>query len=181
MIDQAYAQAAGGCTADTTDGNAGCAAPELAFALPIDTNDPTNALNHRNFNNTVGLEMAFDNSNIAGVEGGGGAVVTGDPENVITGLEFSIPLSALGNPTGDIKLLAYINGTGHDFASNQFSGVGVLTGNFGNLPPDLSTEAEGDQFVTIGAPAAAAAAVPEPTSLMLLALAASALVGGRRR
>lgn len=183
LIDQNYALGAGGCTADTTDGGAGCIAPELEFVLPVDSNDPTNALNHRNFNNTIDLQMAFDNSNIAGVEGGSSMVVTGDPQNVITGLEFSIPLAALGNPTGDIRLTAYINGGGHDFSSNQFSGVGVLQGNFGTLFPDLDFEAAGEQFVTIIQPVAlaAASAVPEPTSLALLALAATALVGCRRR
>ncbi len=183
LIDQNYALGVGGCTADSTDGGAGCIAPELEFVLPVDSNDPTNALNHRNFNNTIDLQMAFDNSNIAGVEGGSGAVVTGDPQNVITGLEFSIPLSALGNPAGDIKLLAYINGGGHDFSSNQYSGTGILQGNFGSLFPDLEFEAPGEQFVTITQPVAlaAASAVPEPTSLALLAIAATALVGCRRQ
>ena len=182
LIDQSYALGAGGCSADGTDGGAGCAAPELEFALPVDSDDPTNTKNHRDFNNTIGLEMAFNNSNVAGVEGGGGAVVTGDPQNVITGLEFSIPLSALGNPTGDIKLLAYVNGTGHDFVSNQFSGVGVLAGNFGGLPPDLEFEAAGNQFVTIPNGVLVIAAVPEPGSLALLSLTAAAcsLIGRRR-
>ena len=164
------------------DGGAGCVAPELEFALPVDSNDPTNALNHRDFDNSIGLEMAFNNSNIAGVEGGSGAVVTGDPQNVITGLEFSIPLSALGNPAGDIKLLAFINGSGHDYVANQFSGTGVLTGNYGGLPPDLEFEAAGDQFVTIPNGSPALTTVPEPTSLALLSLSAAAcgLLGRRR-
>lgn len=166
---------------------AGCIAPELELALPVDSNDPTNALNHRNFNNTIDLQMAFNNSNVAGVEGtpadSDPMQTEGDPENVITGLEFSLPLSALGNPTGDIKLLAFINNGNHDFVANQFSGVGVLTGNFGSLPPDLSFEADGDQFVTIVQPAALAGAnaVPEPSSLALLTLAATAMMGSRRR
>ncbi len=183
LIDRNYALGAGGCTADTTDGGAGCIARELEFVLPVDSNDPTNTKNHRNFNNTIDLQMAFDNSNIAGVEGGSGMVVSGDPQNVITGLEFSIPLSAIGNPTGDIRLLAYINGTAHDFSSNQYSGVGVLQGNFGGLFPDLDFEAAGDQFVTITQPplVATSAAVPEPSALVLLTLAASALVSCRRR
>jgi hypothetical protein len=180
LIDQSYALGAGGCTADGTDGGAGCAAPELEFALPVDSNDPTNTKNHRDFNNTIGLEMAFNNSNVAGVEGGSGAVATGDPQNVLTGLEFSIPLAALGNPTGDIKLLAYINGTGHDYSSNQFSGEGVLQGNFGSLFPDLEAEAPGNQFVTIPNGVAAITAVPEPGSLVLCALAAIGCLCSRR-
>lgn len=183
LIDKNYALGAGGCTADSTDGGAGCVAPELELALPVDSNDPTNTKNHRDFNNTIGLEMAFNNSNVAGVEGGGGAVVTGDPQNVITGLEFSIPLSALGNPTGDIKLLAYVNGTGHDYSSNQYSGTGILAGNFGSLFPDLEFEAADDQFVTIpnGGPLTGLTTVPEPSSLVLLSVTAAACGLLRRR
>jgi hypothetical protein len=181
LIDQNYAMGAGGCTTDGTDGGAGCAAPELEFALPVDSNDPTNTKNHRDFNNTVGLEMAFNNINVAGVEGGSGAVTTGDPQNVLTGLEFSIPLSALGNPTGDIKLLAFVNGTGHDYSSNQFSGEGVLQGNFGSLFPDLELEAPGNQFVTIPNAPLAITAVPEPGSLVLCGLAVVGCLCGRRR
>jgi hypothetical protein len=181
LIDKNYALGAGGCTADSTDGGAGCIAPELELALPVDSNDPTNTKNHRDFDNTIGLEMALNNSNVAGVEGGGGAIVTGDPQNVLTGIEFSIPLSALGNPTGDIKLLAYINGVGHDFSSNQYSGVGTLLPNFGNLYPDLELEAAGDQFVTIPNAPLGITSVPEPNSLVLLSFAAAACgLFGRR-
>jgi hypothetical protein len=180
LIDQNYAMGAGGCSADGSDGGAGCVAPELEFVLPVDSDDPTNTKNHRDFNNTIGLEMAFNNSNVAGVEGGSGAIVTGDPQNVITGLEFSIPLSALGNPTGDIKLLAYVNGTGHDFSSNQYSGTGILQGNFGSLFPDLEAEAAGEQFVTIPNGALDLTAVPEPSTFVMIGLAAAGCLCGRR-
>jgi PEP-CTERM motif len=134
--------------------------PLHEFFEPVDTiNDPTNSLNHRDMDNTIGMLMAVNQSNVAGVNGSGGPdfTNTGDPENVTTGIEIAIPLAALGSPTGDIKVTAFVNGTGHDFASNQFSGVGILganlgsgtgawTGNLADL--DLSTIA-GDQFVTI--------------------------------
>jgi hypothetical protein len=181
LIDQTYALGAGGCSADGTDGGAGCVAPELEFALPVDSNDPTNTKNHRDFKNTIGLEMAFNNMNVAGVEGGSGAIVTGDPQNVLTGLEFSIPLSALGNPTGDIKLLAFVNGSGHDWSSNQFSGEGVLQGNFGSLFPDLEAEAPGNQYVVIPNAPLTITAVPEPGSLVLGGLAVVGCLCGRRR
>lgn len=185
LIDQNYALGAGGCTADDTDGGAGCIARELEFVLPVDSNDATNALNHRNFDNEIDLELAFDNSNIAGVGGGDPSTFTGDPENVITGLEFSIPLDELGLTAagfaGDIKITAFINGTGHDFVANQFSGDGSNTGNFGGLPPDLSLEADGDQFVTVSVPAlSAAGSVPEPTSAVLLMFGAFGFLLRRR-
>ncbi len=181
LIDQNYALGAGGCSADSTDGGTGCVAPELEFALPVDSNDPTNSGNHRDFNNTIDLEMAFNNSNVAGVVGWPATDGIGDPENVITGLEFSIPLSALGNPTGPIKLLAFVNGTGHDYASNQFSGDGVDQENFGGLMPDLEYEAPGSQYVTIPNAPLALTMVPEPSSLVLLSVTAAACGLLRRR
>ena len=119
--------------------------------------DPDNLNNHRDANNTVGLEMAIDNSNFNGVFGGTGAT-TGDPENVVTGVEFSIPLSSIGNPSGDIRVTTFINGDGHHFASNQFGGEGILSGNLGGdgtggFTGDLQgvnlANISGDQFVTI--------------------------------
>jgi len=185
LIDKNYALGAGGCTAAADDGGAGCLARELEFVLPVDSNDPNNDLNHRNFDNEIDLELAFDNSNIAGVGGGDPSTFTGDPENVITGLEFSIPLEELGLAaigfSGDIKITAFINGTGHDFIANQFSGDGTNTGNFGGLPPDLSLEAAGDQFVTVSVPAlSAAGSVPEPTSAVLLMFGAFGFLLHRR-
>ena len=153
LIDKNYAldPAGGGCVDNS---GAGCLAAELEFVLPIDTlNDPNNTRDHRNFENTIDLRMALNNINIEGVSGTGGPTFDllpeDDPQNVLTGIEFSIPLSAIGNPAGSIKLTAYVNGTVHDFASNQFSGEGVLQSNFGSLPPDLQLEAAGDQFVIV--------------------------------
>ena len=126
------------------------------FFEPLDVlNDPFNDRNHRDADNTVGMLMGVNQSNVGGVNGCGDPVTcaagqTGTPELVTTGIEIAIPLAALGNPAGDIRVTAFVNGGGHDFASNQFSGVGVLdanlAGDFANM--DLSTIA-GDQFVTI--------------------------------
>ena len=128
------------------------------FVEDVATNDAANSNNHRNMRNAIDLQLAIDNSNFVGVNGGTGQT-TGNPEEVVTGIEFSIPLSALGNPTGDISVTAFINGTGHDYASNQFSGVGILssnpggdgTGGFtGNLAGVDLNNFDGDQFVVIG-------------------------------
>jgi hypothetical protein len=157
-------------------------ARELAFALPPAAGDPNNERNQRNFENTIGLLMALDNSNVGGVSGDApyDTATEGDPENVLTGIEFAIPLASLGNPQGDIRLTAFVNGTGHDFASNQFTGEGVLFGNFGALMPDLVLEAPGDQFVTIvRGGAAALASVPEPTSAAVASVLATLVVGVR--
>ncbi len=156
LIDRSYALGDGGCTDDS---GAGCIATEIGFALDQSPTDPTNALSHRNFENRIDLQMALDNSNIFGVEGGDGTVTpTGDPSTVSTGLEFSIPLSALGNPSGDIRVVGFVNGAGHDYASNQFIGDGIQQGNLGGdgngtytgdlSGIDLSTLA-GNQYVTI--------------------------------
>jgi hypothetical protein len=158
----------------------GLVAPELDFVLAQDPGDPNNDLNHRDMENTVDLRLALDNSNTAGVEGGSGAVTSGNPQDVLTGIELSIPLDQLLDfmnaiPSGDIRVLAFVNGNGHNFVSNQFSGEGVLQGNYGNLPPDLETEAAGNQFVTVPNPAVAAAgAIPEPSSALLISFALAA-------
>lgn len=75
-----------------------------------------------------GGKIGWNNSNVAGVGGALGEVGgTFDPATVITGIELAIPLAYLGNPTGDIKVCAFINSAAHDYVSNQ-----VLCGLGGN-------------------------------------------------
>ncbi len=187
LIDQNYALSVdGGCT-DAT--GAGCAARELEFALDVDPAElGTNDSSHRDFDNFVDLKLAIDNSNILGVTGGDTAILPGDitpggaddATAVTTGIEFSIPLDQIGTPTGNIRLMAFVNGNGHDFLSNQFAGAGVQSANLGGdlfgTDPFRFTLADfpGDQFVTVanGGGASAASAVPEPSSALML------LVGG---
>jgi hypothetical protein len=200
LVDRSYALSSGGCTNDT---GAGCAAEELEFVLA--PTEPGNGSNRRLFENTIGLQMAIDNSGITGVKGSGSTPTDPDPFAIVpgeddlatatTGIEFSIPLSALGNPTGDIKLLAFVNGGGHDFLANQLSGNGNLgdiglglgRGNLGrNLFSDLfgpalftMNDLPGDQFVTIAN--GGGSAIPEPTTVVLAGLSVVALGGVRRR
>ena len=104
-----------------------------------------------------------------------------------TGVEFSIPLSVLNNPTGaGIKITAFINNGGHDFLSNQVSGAGILFGNIGAALPDFDLEFSPNgelQYVTVPTPPAVATggAVPEPGAATLLALAALRFGVRRRR
>jgi hypothetical protein len=147
------------------------------FFEPLDLlGDPTNDLNHRDMENTLGILMGVNNGNEYTDDGEliptvltGGVIGNGDTEiagpafealaaGVTTGFEVAIPLAAIGNPTGDILVTAFVNGSGHDYASNQFSGTGILAGNpggdnAGGFTGTLSgvdlTAFAGDQFVTI--------------------------------
>ena len=93
-----------------------------------------------------GIRVGFDNSNIAGVSD----TAVGDPAAVMSGIELFIPLSALGNPTGDISLTAFINGSGHDFVSNQvLGGLPEGTGNLGEPRTVDFSQIAGDQFLTL--------------------------------
>ncbi|MEX2169901.1 MAG: hypothetical protein WD851_11370 [Pirellulales bacterium] len=161
-IDRTYATGADGdCESPT---GVGCVARELEFVLPVDPNDNLfggeNERDHRNALNTIELRMAVNNSNTVGVDGlvGGFPDTLGNPQDVVTGVEFSIPLSQIGNPTGDIRITAFVNNGGHDYASNQFAGDGILGGNPGSNGTGGFTDGQlafslasiaGNQFVTV--------------------------------
>ncbi|MDQ2770420.1 MAG: hypothetical protein M3Y54_07970 [Bacteroidota bacterium] len=102
--------------------------------------DPTGA-------NNSGL-VALDNSNTAGVS----ASAVGNPAVVGTGVEFRIPLAALGLTAGggNFRLAVFTNGGGHSFLSNQaLGGLDFGTGNLAD-PANVDFSAQpGDQFVTI--------------------------------
>ena len=94
--------------------------------------------------------------------------------NVLTGVELAIPLSALGNPTGTIKITAFINNQDGGFASNQWSGTSLVgpagelaqPANFGetraiNIETDV--RAAGKQYFTVNLAAAGTAPVVDGT------------------
>jgi hypothetical protein len=112
-----------------------------------------------------GIGVGYDNSNAAGVLGGSAAADQGEAAAVATGLELVIPLAALGNPgAGDtILITAHINGSNHDFLSNQSlagypppqmnlggDGAGGFTGTLSGI--DLNNFA-GNQYFSIAVPA----------------------------
>jgi hypothetical protein len=207
LIDRDYALGPGGCD---DDGGDGCLAREFEFALDVALDEigvgvpNNNNSSHRFFDNIVDLRMALNNSNIVGVRGGSGtdfsvnALVpdVDDPAAVTTGIEFSIPLSEIGNPAGDIRITAFIGNGGFNHMSNQVSGVGTynlaaetganIGGDFYGMVPLASfVDVPGNQYVTVVQPVVGAggiAGVPEPASAVLALCAV--LLGGsmvRRR
>jgi hypothetical protein len=122
-------------------------------------------------NGSNGIVLAADQSNILGVNVLG-SPNDSDPATVATGMEISIPLSVLGDPTGDIHICAFINGSSHDFVSNQVLGALPSGSNHLGEPRNIDfSQIPGNQYFTV--------AVPEPASLGLLLTAG--LLARRRR
>jgi hypothetical protein len=105
-------------------------------------------------NPALGIQWGLNNSNILGV-GSLGNPNDSDPATVTTGIEIVIPLSYLGDPQAGVKVLAFVNGGGHDFLSNQVAAtIPTTQGNFGEPRlVDFST-VTGDQFLSVSVPAA---------------------------
>lgn len=77
------------------------------------------------------IEVAYNDSNAAGVTGGSGAANQAAAAAVTTGLEFSVALSDIV-AAGEVRVLVFINNQGHNFASNQFlPGLVTPQGNLG--------------------------------------------------
>lgn len=94
-----------------------------------------------------GMIAAIDNRNVVGVSAGDGL---DDGAGTTTGVEFGIPLSVLGYAEGDaIKVAAFVNGSEHDFISNQV--IGPLGGGSNLGDPRLVDFAAipGSQFAVV--------------------------------
>lgn len=133
-----------------------------------------------------GIGVGFDNSNAAGILGGTGAADATAAQAVETGLELWIPLSAIGNPgIGDTILIsAHVNGSNHDFLSNQsLGGFAAGTDNLGGdgagvFNNDVSlidyNNFAGNQYFSVSV-------VPEPSAMALLGMLGLGFVSRRRR
>jgi hypothetical protein len=76
-----------------------------------------------------GIEATVNNSNLAGVTDGCAA---GSGDGVATGVEWAIPLAALGNPSGCVEVCALIK------LSDSFN-AHVANQVLGPLPPEGTT------------------------------------------
>ncbi|MEM7454089.1 MAG: hypothetical protein AAF456_07005 [Planctomycetota bacterium] len=80
-----------------------------------------------------GVTVGFNNTNSMGIAGGTAAANEVAAIAVETGIELKIPLTEIGANMGDtIKVCAMVNGSNHDFLSNQFmAGLEAPQGNLG--------------------------------------------------
>lgn len=96
----------------------------------------------------VGVRMTIDNSNTAGVTGG----CNGETPGTVThGIEMTIPLDSLDwTPGTSLQVCAFVNGSSHDYLSNQvLPGLPAGTCNLGDPHNVDFTALAGDQFATV--------------------------------
>lgn len=127
--------------------------------------------------NPAGIKATIDNSNTAGVDGGCGPA---SGAGVTRGIELEIPLSAIGGKNA-VQVCVMVNGSGHDFVSNQVLGpLPVGTCNLGEpRSVDLSAIGGTQYFTVIGD--AVPAGTPWSLALLSLGLGAAAVLVLRRR
>jgi len=99
--------------------------------------------------NDYSMEVAYSNANTGGVVAGTNAATANHWTNSLYGLELSIDLRDLGNPSGQIKMMAIINSSDRNYLSNQaLAGLPAPYGSLEN-PTNVNFSAiAGDQFAT---------------------------------
>jgi hypothetical protein len=118
---------------------------------------PTNGTLFGGAANPFGIQVALNNSNVGGVDANPCYEQSGQG-SVTTGVELGIPLAAFGNPTGIVKVCAFISDPSHNDVSDQVLGpiwdgtalyctndLGVASWvNFANMP--------GQHYFVVGPP-----------------------------
>ncbi len=97
--------------------------------------------------NPDGIRVTIDDSNRVGVTAGCGAA---SGAGVTTGIEWAIPLTAIGNPTGCVKVCAFVSNQIHASLSNQV--LGPLPPGTCSLGPASAVNfanIAGNQFFTV--------------------------------
>jgi hypothetical protein len=96
--------------------------------------------------NPYAIEATLNNSNTAGVDGGCEA---SSGAGVTTGMEIAIPLPVLVDPSPCIKIAVFVNGSGHDYLSNQVLGALLPSQcNLGEPSAVNFNQYAGEQFFT---------------------------------
>ena len=97
--------------------------------------------------NPNGIQVTMDDRNTLSIGAGCGAGVA---PAVATGIEWAIPLAAVGNPTGCIRVCAMLSCDAHSCISNQVLGP-VPPGQCGFVPASATdfSGIPGDQFFTV--------------------------------
>jgi hypothetical protein len=97
--------------------------------------------------NPNGIQVTLDDSNQLGDGSGCGAASS---PSVSTGIEWAIPLAAIGNPTGCVRVCAFVSSRDHSSISNQV--MGPIPPGACSLTPAAATDfsgVPGDQFFSV--------------------------------
>jgi len=130
--------------------------------------------------NPYGIQATINNTNVAGVTYGCGA---SSGSGVATGIEWAVPLAAIGSPTGCVKINVIIRepGTTTSAVSNQvLAPVPVGTCPLGSASTVNFATIAGDQFFSV-CPSAAGVPPAPPADLVLLGATPNPSRGGQVR